>query len=300
MSNKRVLVVDDEKLVRQMISDYLERDYTVITEDNAENALLRNDLDTFDLVISDINMPGIPGYEFLSEVKKKHPKVRTALITAYDVDDYVRMAKENGITNIIAKTVPFNFAELGSIVRGLITGDIFGLERHMKPGYKILKEYEIRGSADAKSVREDALKTLQAEVGSTGELRLVLDEVVTNALYHSVRDESGAEKYREFAQVELLPHENFTLTCAIDDEKYAVFISDKQGTLTKDIVLYKIDRHIRGEGVLDDSGRGLFMSRIFADRFIVNIDPGKKTEIVIINYRTPVYHGFKPLYINEL
>lgn len=300
MESKRLLIVDDEKLVRQMIADYLERDYTVVTEENAENALIRSDLSTFDLVISDINMPGIPGYEFLKEVKRRNPSVRTALITAYDVDDYVRMAKENGITNIIAKTVPFNFAELGSIVKGLITGDIFGLERHMKQGFRVLKEYEIQGSADAKSVREDVLKVLQAEVGTTGELRLVLDEVVTNALYHSVKDEAGNEKYREFAQVDLLPHESFTLSCAVDDEKYAIFITDKQGTLTKDIVLYKIDRHIRGEGVLDDSGRGLFMSRIFADRFIVNIDPGKRTEIVIINYRSPAYHGFKPLYINEL
>jgi DNA-binding NarL/FixJ family response regulator len=300
MDSKKILIVDDEKLVRQMIADYLERDYTVVTEENAENALIRSDLFSFDLVISDINMPGIPGYEFLKEVKRRNPAVRTALITAYDVDDYVRMAKENGITNIIAKTVPFNFAELGSIVKGLITGDIFGLERHMKSGFRILKEYEIRGSTDAKSVREDVLKVLQAEIGTTGELRLVLDEVVTNALYHSVRDDSGNEKYREFAQVDLLPHESFTLSCAVDEEKYAIFITDKQGTLTKDVVLYKIDRHIRGEGVLDDSGRGLFMSRIFADRFIINIDPGKRTEIVIINYRSPAYHGFKPLYINEL
>ena len=42
------------------------------------------------------------------------------------------------------------------------------------------------------------------------------------------------------------------------------------------------------------------MSRIFADRMIINIDPGKKTETIIFNYRKPLYHGFKPLYINEL
>ncbi len=300
MERKKILIVDDEKLVRQMMEDYLEREYAISTEESADQALKRDDLASFELVISDINMPGIPGYEFLGEVKKRHPHIRTALITAYDVDDYVRMAKENGITNIIAKTVPFNFAELGSIVHGLITGDIFGLKRHMKPDFRILKEYVVSGSSDAKSVREDVLKVLQAEVGTTGELRLVLDEVVTNALYHSVRDGAGNEKYREFASVELQPNESFTVTCAIDEEKYAVFIADTQGTLTKDIVLYKIDRHIKGEGVLDDSGRGLFMSRIFADRFIVNIDPCKRTEIVIINYREPTYHGFKPLYINEL
>ncbi|MFH0919575.1 MAG: hypothetical protein V1913_04380, partial [Fibrobacterota bacterium] len=59
-------------------------------------------------------------------------------------------------------------------------------------------------------------------------------------------------------------------------------------------------RHIKGEGILDDSGRGLFMSRIFADRLIINIDPGKKTEMIVLNYRSSIYQGFKPLYINEL
>ena len=75
---------------------------------------------------------------------------------------------------------------------------------------------------------------------------------------------------------------------------------DQQGTLTRDMVLYKIDRHIRGEGVLDDDGRGLFMTRVFADRLIINIAPKKKTEIIIFNYRDKLYKGFKPLYINEL
>jgi hypothetical protein len=42
------------------------------------------------------------------------------------------------------------------------------------------------------------------------------------------------------------------------------------------------------------------MSRIFADRMVINIDPGRKTEVILMNYLSPAYRGFKPLYINEL
>jgi hypothetical protein len=90
------------------------------------------------------------------------------------------------------------------------------------------------------------------------------------------------------------------VTWGFDSEKYGISIVDNQGRLTKETVLYKIDRHVRGEGMLDDSGRGLHMSRLFADRMFINIMPGKKTEVIIMNYFPAKYQGHKPLYINEV
>ncbi|MFH0919293.1 MAG: response regulator, partial [Fibrobacterota bacterium] len=290
----RVLVVDDEKLIREMIADFLEQDYAVTTANSGESALALPGIAGFDLVISDINMPGIPGYELLKRVRQLSPRTKVVLITAYDVDNYVRMAKEHGVCNIISKTVPFNFSELAVVVRNLISGDIFGIEKYMAPGFQRLDTYTVRSSAEAKDVREDILKLFLQHIQSTGELRLVLDEIVTNALYHSPRDPQGNEKYKEFSNIVLDETEFITLDCVIDHEKYGVGIVDRQGSLSKETVLYKIDRHIKGEGILDDSGRGLFMSRIFADRLIVNIDPGNKTEIIVLNYRSPIYQGFKP------
>jgi hypothetical protein len=45
-----------------------------------------------------------------------------------------------------------------------------------------------------------------------------------------------------------------------DSEKYGVSILDTSGKLTKETVLYKIDRHIHAEGLMDEDGRGLHMS----------------------------------------
>jgi hypothetical protein len=88
--------------------------------------------------------------------------------------------------------------------------------------------------------------------------------------------------------------------CGYDREKYAVSVTDNQGKLKKETVLYKIDRQLTGEGLLDDSGRGIHMSRLFADRMIINIDPNKRTEVILMNYFSNKYRGYKPLYINEL
>jgi len=300
MNKPKILIVDDEQIIREMLADHLDEHYETEKAANAKEALALPHLAHFNLVISDINMPGLSGPELLREIKSRHPGIKVVLITAYNVDDYVRCAKEYGVCNIISKTVPFNYTELDAVVHGLITEEIFDIERYMEKDVRVLREYVIRSSSDAKEVRENVLKTLLDYVKNTGELKLVLDEIVTNALYHSPKDEYGNEKYEEFSEITLAENEYIYVKIVLDNEKYGVSIVDNQGNLSKDIVLYKIDRHIKGEGILDDSGRGIFMSRIFADRLIINIAPKRKTEFLILNYRNEKYKGFKPLYINEL
>jgi YesN/AraC family two-component response regulator len=122
-----ILIVDDETSIRMMLFDFLEDKYEVETAENAELGMRLCKERAFDMVISDVNMPGMKGPEFLSEVKKLHPATKTVLITAYNIDSYIRMAREFNITNIIPKTTPFNFQELDALVEGLLTQNIFGL-----------------------------------------------------------------------------------------------------------------------------------------------------------------------------
>ena len=99
-----ILIVDDETSIRMMLYDYLEDKYKVDSAENAEIGMRMCKERDFDMVISDVNMPGMKGPEFLSEVKKMCPATRTVLITAYNIDNYIRMAREFNITNIIPKT----------------------------------------------------------------------------------------------------------------------------------------------------------------------------------------------------
>jgi hypothetical protein len=85
-----------------------------------------------------------------------------------------------------------------------------------------------------------------------------------------------------------------------DSEKYGISVSDTSGKLTKQQVLDKIDRHINEEGLLDEDGRGLHISRIYSDRLIINIKKNVATEAIILNYLNEKYKGYKPLYINEI
>ena len=298
--NYRILIVDDEKAIRMMLLDYLENKYEILTAETGEEALKILEENRFDLVISDINMPGMNGPQLLSEIRVRYPGTKTALITAYNIDEYIKTAKQYSITNIIPKTVPFNFTELDFIVHGLVTGEIFGLSRYLLDTGTILENHVIKSSSDARQVQDHLIELFESRFGSSHDMKLILDEIITNAIYHAPAYPDGTEKYQEFSDISLEPHEYIHLECGFDDEKYAVAITDRQGRLTKETVLYKIERQITGEGLLDDSGRGIHMSRLFADRMIINIDPNKKTEVILINYFSNKYRGYKPLYINEL
>ena len=298
--NGKILIVDDEKIIRGMLQAELEDYYEVTTAVNAEEALEICKTATFDLVISDINMPGMKGYDLLGEIKKLYPRTKVSLITAYNIDDYVRMAKQHGISNIIPKTTPFNFDELNTLVKGLVSEDIFGIERHMHEGYEIVAVYEMKESADIERVENDIMKKVTAFFREEMSLRILLEETLSNAVYHAPVTADGKEKYIKHSKITLEPSEYVDVKLVKDDEKYGVAVVDKSGHLTKDIVLYKIDRNIMAEGLLDENGRGLHMSRMYSDRFMINIKPKVKTEVIMLNYFTDKYKGYKPLYITEL
>jgi CheY-like chemotaxis protein/anti-sigma regulatory factor (Ser/Thr protein kinase) len=295
-----ILIVDDELAIRTMLSDFLEDTYEVLTAENGETGLALCKERPFNMVISDVNMPVMKGPEFLHEVKKILPDAAVALITAYNVDTYIHTARMYDICNIIPKTSPFNFNELGLLIEGLLTRNIFGLARYLLPEHTMLQNYCVRSSREAKTVREAATAMFAGKLGDAGNMKLILDEIITNAIYHAPALPDGTEKYREFAEVKLTPDEFVHLECGYDAEKYGISVVDNMGRLTKETVLHRIDRQITGEGILDDSGRGIHMSRLFSDRMIINIAPKRKTEIIFMNYFSHKYRGYKPLYINQL
>jgi DNA-binding NarL/FixJ family response regulator len=303
MADYKVLFVDDEDYIRSMLSAYFKDKFSVMdTADCAATALeMLASGPRYDLVVSDINMPGMDGPDFLTEVQARYPDVKRALLTSSNIDDYVTFARAGAVSSIIPKTVPFNFDEIEDIIMGLLTGEIFGPERYLRRGEgKLIEKYCIKSSSEARAARDAIVELVGTRFGSSGDTKIVLDEILMNAIYHAPTRAGGLEKYSQFSEVELEPSEYVFVELGHDTEKYAVSVLDKCGALTRDIVLDKLHRQITGEGFMDESGRGLHMCRLFADRLVINIERNKRTEVIIMNYIGGKYRGYKPLYINEV
>lgn len=295
-----ILLVDDEEIIRSMLKSDLSATYEVFTAENASEAFNILDENKIDLCISDINMPGMKGFELIEKIQKDYHGVKTALITAYDVNDYIRMAKDQDVSNIIVKTTPFNFSEFNWVVRNLITENIFGLDKYMHTGYRVLQEYKISSSEEITEIEEDIISKISEFVKVEPYVNILLEELITNAVYHAPVDENGNEKYIKHSKVLLEKGEAVKIVLGKDHEKYGVSVMDPSGKLTKKQVLYRIDRHVHGEGLLDENGRGLHMSRIYSDRLVINIKKDVATETIFFNYLDKKYSGSKPLYINEI
>lgn len=305
-SGSTILIVDDDFEIREMISDFL-RDsegYDVLEAENGLDALEILKRKKTDLVISDINMPGMKGFDLLKEVRDSFPLVKRVLITAYNVEDYLNLALKYDIGNIFVKTAPFNFSEFSSIISYLLNGDIFGLSHYFDDSTSI-KKMKIRSS---KCLDRDA-ELIIDQIGPIDQpkrVELVIVELLTNAIFYGIRNEVP-DKKELWSHDFLLPEEQaIQVSVARDNQKYAISISDLGGRLKKYDILYWLNRQISRNqdglplGLYDSHGRGFFIVRKYIDRLIINIDQARRTEIIIINYFSRVYKGHKPLYINEI
>ncbi|KAF2960305.1 response regulator [Thermotoga sp. 38H-to] len=115
---KRILVVDDEPNIRELLKEELQEEgYEVDTAENGEEALKKFFSGNYDLVILDIEMPGISGLEVAGEIRKKKKDAKIILLTAYS--HYRSDLSSWAADEYVVKS--FNFDELKEKVKKLLS-----------------------------------------------------------------------------------------------------------------------------------------------------------------------------------
>jgi CheY-like chemotaxis protein len=103
-ASRKVLVVDDDPAVRKSIDRVLTgKGYAVITAENGEEALRKLNEEKYDLVYTDIRMPGISGLEVAEQVKARKPWTPVVIITGYGTDAAQARAKAAGVSSFVHK-----------------------------------------------------------------------------------------------------------------------------------------------------------------------------------------------------
>ena len=79
---RRILVADDEKIVRDVIARFLRlKDYDVFTAENGREAVNRVTEDNFDLLIMDLRMPGLNAQEILQAIRETKKVLPVIILT---------------------------------------------------------------------------------------------------------------------------------------------------------------------------------------------------------------------------
>ncbi|MEM1413858.1 MAG: HD domain-containing phosphohydrolase [Myxococcota bacterium] len=115
-SRPRILVVDDERVVREVIADFLTmEDFTVRTAADGGEALRYLDADPYDLVLSDLMMPGVGGLELLEKMRARQLGTKTVIMTGFGTVESAIDAMKAGASDYILK--PFRVDEVVLTVR---------------------------------------------------------------------------------------------------------------------------------------------------------------------------------------
>jgi len=144
--HNKVWIIDDDQSMRWVLERALSREgLEVVSFAEPEKLLGRFNLETPDVIISDVRMPGMEGIALLNEIKQRVPRLPVIIMTAYSDLDRTVSAFQGGAFEFLSK--PFDIDEVVSLVKRAIR------ETQAKPDANMdkagAKEAEIIGSAPA-------------------------------------------------------------------------------------------------------------------------------------------------------
>ena len=100
----RILIVDDELLIRWSLSEALSREgYDVRTVEDGKKAIDAARTEHFDFVITDLVMPELDGWQVLDYFRQVQPQTRVIIITAHGKETLEKIAREKGAWAYIEK-----------------------------------------------------------------------------------------------------------------------------------------------------------------------------------------------------
>ena len=142
MSNIKILIVDDELIMRESLAGWLERDgHAVQTAASGEEALEKIQKTHFDILLVDIKMEGISGLDVLRRVKETDPDAQVIMITAYGSIPSAIEAMKDGAFDYMLK--PFDPNELGVLIEKIIQHQEQARENiYLKEQYKDRTRFE--------------------------------------------------------------------------------------------------------------------------------------------------------------
>jgi len=227
--SEKILVVDDEQIIRESLSYILSKEKYEVNE--ASNGIIAYELlknTSYDLVITDLEMPEMKGIELLGEIKKMNLQTNIIVITAYGSMETAIAALRNGASDYILK--PVEFEELLIKVKKLFEMRDLHLENRLLRK-ELQREYDytnIIGKSQAmmqvfemiKTVADTSSTVLISGNSGTGK------ELVARALHFNSRRSSrpfialncGAIS-ENLIESELFGHKKGAFTGAISDKE---------------------------------------------------------------------------------
>ena len=298
MADGKILVVDDEWVVRDLITRLLEDEggYTIFPAENGRDALNICTEQEIDVVFTDLRMPGMSGMELLEQLKRLYPELPVVIITGHGGREDVITALRLGASNFLLKPVDVQMVTT-------IAARLISLRHRERLTAEILKymqlrhqEFKIPSDLRYTLALIDQITVYLTPIGICGgatvkNVRLALDEALVNAIVHGNLEISSDRKGVTLA--DLVAYDRL-----VSDRCHLEPYRQRRVHVTSDVTPYSATYTIKDEGRgfdheslptdfseidnLTSHGRGLLLIKAFMDVVTFN---EKGNIIKMIKYR---------------
>ncbi|MEQ9466685.1 MAG: sigma-54 dependent transcriptional regulator [Ekhidna sp.] len=303
----KILVVDDEKSIRDALSDILtEENYEVLTAEDGEAGWEKLENEKIDLVLCDIKMPKMDGMELLSKVSGEGLDIPFVMISAHGTIDTAVEATKKGAYDFIQKPPDLNRILLtvrNALESSKLTSETKVLRKKVSKGYEIIGES--KGIHEVKETIEKVAPT-EARVLINGE-NGTGKELVARWLHEkSARSKAPLVEVNcaaipsELIESELFGHEKGSFTSA-HKQRIGKFEQAHGGTLFLDEIG---DMSLSAQAKVLRALQDKKITRVGGDKSI-NVDvrvlaatnKNLKKEIELGNFREDLYHRLSVMVI---
>lgn len=290
----RILIADPSGYGDEIAGLYEASGYSVDTCDSAFDAISKLKAYEYDLVVSEVELPGDNAFDLYEYIRENYPFIPAIMITDKKIDSFFNMIFTRGIGNVLHK--PVSEKELLGLSTKLITREnIFGLQYYLED-MRDLKRIRITRSTqitDAIEMMIDQIEQWGFKIQSRMAIGLILNEMIINAVYHA--HGLTAEKL-DRKPVTLEEGKSVDLFFCRNESSYAVSVTDYNGRLTTERILESINSVIEqeiliersvltGENIMEhisETGRGIDLVRKLSWEYYFIIKKNTRTEVIII------------------
>jgi len=292
----KVLIYDTEDFFAQAELNTLKKEghmgFLVKNDEEVLNTMEHTDVD---LVVIDTDVRGVQGngFLFLKKFRERYPNVPYVMTTERNLDEYMPQIMRYAVGNILLKPV-LKETFLNVIEKLVSKQGIFGLQNYLR-GVEDLRKIRLVASHQVRP----AMDKILAQAKDWGfvhldemVLRILMQEMMINALYHS----HGHTKEKvDRSQIQLAEGKYVEVIFGHNTEKFGIGIIDYNGKLTKEKILNTLfdvteqDKIILNAGNnpsvpvnISESGRGIDLLRKLSGEFYYNIRKNFMTEILIL------------------
>jgi anti-sigma regulatory factor (Ser/Thr protein kinase) len=227
-------------------------------------------------------------------------QAKWVIITPGKIDDYFQIARAHAVYNLYPESMLANAAQGVFLLENQMYRErAFGLKRYLRTPHLLFGEAMHTRKAKRELIEKavNYFATCGYEIHELYDARLVLEEMVNNALFHAFANERGEERYQVAHFEQLAPGERIEIEFGNDAEAIGFAVTDNGGRLQPATIIEKLARQYNREGIFDESGRGLYLSRMFSSLLVINIEKGKRTQMVAI-FGEKREDAIKPLCVN--